>query len=86
MKKLLVVALLSLSTVSMASCTFGLDVKKEGAKTAYAKGGVSVSQKIQDALTAQGCTITKNVMTKEQSKAMTIEGLKKRLAKLETSK
>ena len=86
MKKLILIALVAVSTASFGACDFTLDVKKDGAKTAYASGGVSVSKKIQDALTAQGCTVKYNVMSKAEIKAMTIESLQRRLKKLESQK
>ncbi len=82
MKKLIAITTLLLSVNTFAQCSFGLDIKKEGAKTAYAAGGVSVSKKIQDALKAQGCNISYNVMTKSQVKAMQLERAKKRYEKL----
>jgi len=82
MKKLLIIALLTVSTATLAKCELTLGVKKEGAKTAYADDGVSVSQKIQDALAVQ-CKITKRVMPKSEVKAMDIARLTKRLAKLQ---
>ena len=80
MKKLLTIALLTVSAVSYSACNIELDVKKEGAKTAYA-GGTSVSQKIQDALSTQ-CKITKNVLSQSEVKKMALENAKKRYEKL----
>lgn len=84
MKTLILLSVLLVSTVSMAECKFGLDVKKAGAKTAYARGGVSISSKIRAALESQGCKITYNVMTKSQVKSMKMERLTKQLAKLKS--
>ena len=82
MKKLLIIATLMTSFSALSACEFGLDVKKEGAKTAYAKNGVSVSAKIREALTAQGCKISINVMTKSEIDGMKLENAKRRYEKL----
>jgi len=82
MKKLITITALLLSVNSFAQCSFGLDVKKEGAKTAYATGGVSVSKKVQEALKAQGCNISYNVLTKKQVKLMNLDRAKARYEKL----
>lgn len=81
MKKLLLIALLAVSTASFGACNIELGVKKAGAKTAYVNG-VSVSGKIQEALEASGCVITKKVLTEQETKDMTIKALETRLAKL----
>ena len=80
MKKLITIALLTLSTVSYSACTIELDVKKEGAKTAYING-VSVSAKIQEAL-ATKCTVTKKALSKSEVDAMKLANAKKRYESL----
>ncbi len=75
------IALLTITTSSFAACKLTLSLKKEGAKTAYADDGVSVSQKIQDALAVQ-CTITKRIMPKSEVNAMKLATAKKRYEKL----
>ena len=77
---LLTITLLSSLSLS-AACDITLGIKKVGAKTAYADDGVSVSQKIQDALSVQ-CKITKRVMPKSEVEAMKLETAKKRYEKL----
>jgi len=81
MKKLIFIALMTVSTLSIAACELTLGVKKAGAKTAYADDGVSVSQKIQDALSVQ-CKITKRVMPKAEVTKMNLLKAKKRYEKL----
>lgn len=71
---------LIVSAVSMANCTIKLDKKSEKAKTHYVNG-ISVSQKIIDALSSQ-CKISVSVLSKDQVKQMTIDSLRARLAKL----
>ena len=79
-KSILITALLTISSVSMANCTINLDVKKEGASTAYVNG-TSVSAKIQEALSSQ-CKIVKRVMSKSEVNKMALENAKKRYEKL----
>lgn len=80
MKKLLLIALLSVSSVSFAACSLELEVKKDGAKTAYI-AGTSVSAKIQDAVKTK-CTVTYRVMSKAQINQMKLDNAKKRYEKL----
>ena len=82
MKKLIAVSILALSINSIA-CELTLTKKKAKAKTSYLNG-VSVSKKIQDALSTQ-CKLSYKVMSKEEVKAMTIESLQRRLNKLQAS-
>ncbi len=84
MKKLLVIIILSVSSVSYSACNLQFDVKKDGAKTAYIEG-VSVSAKIRTALESK-CKIAYNVLTKDEIKQMSIKSLKVRLAKLTATK
>jgi hypothetical protein len=65
MKKLILLAVLSASTVSFGACNIELSVKKAGAKTAYA-GDTSVSTKVQAGLESIGCVITKKVLNKAE--------------------
>lgn len=80
MKKLLTIALLTLSTTSYSACNINLDVKKEGAKTAYING-VSVSTKIQAAI-ATKCKVTKTVLSKNKLQEMALIAAKKRYESL----
>ena len=82
MKKLLLITVLTMSSLSYSACTIEMQVKKEGAKTAYVNG-TSVSSKIRTALSTQ-CKINYTVMSKEEVKKMKIDNLEKRLAKLKT--
>lgn len=80
MKSLLITVLLTTSTLTYSACTLSMDVKKEGAKTAYIKG-VSVSAKIRTALSSQ-CDIKFKTLTKAEANQMQIDNLTTRLAKL----
>lgn len=84
MKKLILAITLVSSFSTFAACEFNLNVKKEGAKTAYTQNGTSVSSKIREALTAQGCKITYKVMSEKEVIQMNIENAEKRLAKLKS--
>lgn len=76
MKKLLTITVLLSSSLTYSACNIELEVKKDGAKTAYISG-VSVSAKIQDALSTK-CKITKTVMSKSDINAMKLSNAKKR--------
>jgi len=82
MKKLLLITTLLGTLSASAACELTLSLKKDGAKTAYAANGVSISSKIREALSTQ-CSIKYRVMTKEEIKKMDIERLQKRLSKLQ---
>lgn len=83
MKKLLITTII-LSATNVMACNISMQVKKEGAKTAYVNG-VSVSAKIREALSSQ-CKVTYKVMTKEEVRSMQVTALEKRLAKLKADK
>ena len=74
------IAILTVSSVSYSACNIELEVKKDGAKTAYIDG-TSVSAKIQAAL-ATKCTVTKKVMSKADIDSMKLANAKKRYEKL----
>ena len=80
MKKLITLTILTLTANSFA-CEITLAKKTIKAKTSYIDG-ISVSKKIQDALSSQ-CKLNYKVLSKEQVKAMTIQSLQNRLKKLQ---
>jgi len=83
MKTLILLTTIAFSFNSFSACNLTLNKKKAKAKTAYLSG-VSVSTKIQNALVQSGCKVSFRTMTSNEVKTMTVNALKKKLAKLQS--